>query len=84
MFRIQYLTSTDGNISIDHPSIGKIKDCALTAINTEYTPDGTYMTFDDEARTMTSYRINMQFTELEPLTETDYIETAARQDSIGY
>ena len=84
MFRIQYLTSTDGNISIDHPSIGKIKDCALTAINTEYTPDGTYMTFDDEARTMTSYRINMQFTELEPLTETDYIETAAREDSIGY
>ena len=84
MFRIQYLTSTDGNLSIDHPSIGKIKDCALTAINTEYTPDGTYMTFDDEARTMTSYRINMQFTELEPLTETDYIETAARQDSIGY
>ena len=37
------------------------------------------MTFDDEARTMTLCRDNMQFTELEPLTETDYIETAARQ-----
>ena len=41
----------------DHPSIGKIKDCALTAINTQYTPDGTYMTYDDDARTMTSYTI---------------------------
>ena len=84
MFRIQYLAGGAGNISKDHPSIGKIKDCALTAINTKYTPDGTYMTFDDEARSMTSYEINMQFTELEPLTETDYIETAAREDSIGY
>jgi len=84
MFRIQYLAGGEGNLSKDHPSIGKIKDCALTAINTQYTPDGTYMTFDDEARSMTSYVINMQFTELEPLTETDYIETAARTDSIGY
>ena len=42
------------------------------------------MTFDDEARTMTSYNIQMQFKELEPLTETDYAETAAREDAIGY
>ena len=84
MFRIQYLAGTDGNLSKDHPSIGKIKDCALTAINTQYTPDGTYMTFDDESRSMTSYQISMQFTELEPLTETDYIETAANPESIGY
>ena len=84
LFNIQYLASTDGNLLRDHPSIGKIKPCALTAINTQYTPDGTYMTFDDEARTMTSYNIQMQFKELEPLTETDYAETAAREDAIGY
>ena len=69
MFRINYLTG-EGR---QHPSLGRIKNCALTAINTEYTPDGTYMTFDDVDRTMTSYRINMQFTELEPLTEDDYL-----------
>jgi len=68
MFRIKYLT----NDGIQHPSIGRIKDCALTSINTQYAPDGTYMTFDDEARTMTSYQIDMTFTELEPLTEDDY------------
>lgn len=84
MFSIQYLAGGEGNLLQDHPSIGKIKDCALTALNTNYTPDGTYMTFDDAERTMTSYTINMQFTELDPLTETDYIETAANEDSIGY
>tara|TARA_Y100000004_G_scaffold159473_1_gene186371 strand:- start:14 stop:1375 length:1362 start_codon:yes stop_codon:yes gene_type:complete len=68
LFRIRYLT---GDRS-DHPSIGRIKDCALTSINTQYTPDGTYMTFDDEEKTMTSYQINMTFQELEPLTEEDY------------
>jgi hypothetical protein len=68
LFKIRYLT---GDRS-DHPSIGRIKDCALTSINTQYTPDGTYMTFDDEEKTMTSYQINMTFQELEPLTEEDY------------
>jgi len=31
------------------------------------------MTFDDADRTMTSYKITMQFTELEPITEDDYL-----------
>ena len=78
MFRIKYLT--DGGIQ--HPSIGRIKDCALTALNTQYTPDGTYMTFDDEARTMTSYQIDMTFTELEPLTEEDYTNPPSEHDPI--
>lgn len=68
-FKIQYKTG-DGR---DHPSIGKIKECALTSLNTNYTPDNTYMTFDDEARTMTSYEIIMNFKELTPLTEDDYL-----------
>ena len=71
IFKIAYLTG-GGQI---HPSIGRIKDCALTAINTQYTPDGTYMTYDDPAKTMTSYNISMEFTELEPLTESDYFSS---------
>jgi len=78
MFRIKYLT--DGGIQ--HPSIGRIKDCALTALNTQYTPDGTYMTFDDLGRTMTSYQIDMTFTELEPLTEEDYTTGPVEHDPI--
>ena len=67
LFRIRYLTGGK-----DHPSIGRIKECALTSLNTRYTPDGTYMTYDDPSRTMTSYEISMNFTELDPLTENDY------------
>ena len=78
MFRIKYLT--DGGIQ--HPSIGRIKDCALTSLNTQYTPDGTYMTFDDLGRTMTSYQIDMTFTELEPLTEEDYTTGPVEHDPI--
>ena len=72
IFKIAYLTGSGQT----HPSIGRIKDCALTAINTQYTPDGTYMTYDDPAKTMTSYNISMEFTELEPLTESDYFATS--------
>jgi hypothetical protein len=84
LFKIQYLAGNDDGGFRDHPSIGKIKNCALSSINTQYTPDGTYMTYDDNARTMTSYSINMTFTELEPLTETDYIQDVARDDEIGF
>jgi|TARA_R100000030_G_scaffold28415_1_gene20972 hypothetical protein len=78
IFKIKYLTSDNQT----HPSIGQIKECALTALNTNYTPDGTYMTYDDPSKTMTSYQINMQFTELEPLTENDYQGVA--DSSIGF
>ena len=44
----------------------------MTSLNTQYTPDGTYMTYNDPARTMTSYNISMEFTELNPILETDY------------
>ena len=40
------------------------------------------MTYDDPARTMTSYTIEMAFTELTPLTEDDY--TDIRDDEIGF
>jgi len=70
LFKIRYLA--DGIGGSEHPSIGRIKDCALTSLNTQYTPDGTYMTYDDLGRTMTSYNITMDFTELEPIFESDY------------
>ena len=70
LFKIRYLAN--GNNGTEHPSIGRIKDCALTSLNTQYTPDGTYMTYNDPARTMTSYNISMEFTELNPILETDY------------
>ena len=42
------------------------------------------MTFDDDERTMTQYTIQMQFTELNPITEDDYLNDVAREDEIGF
>ena len=69
IFNIQYKTG-DGR---DHPSIGRIKNCALMDLNTTYGNGNTYMTYDDRDRTMTQYKIDMTFQELDPITEDDYL-----------
>ena len=68
-FTINYILGNTGN---NHPSIGKIKECALTDLNTTYGNGSTYMTFDDPERTLTTYKIDMTFKELDPITEDDY------------
>lgn len=68
IFTINYLAGNGG----DHPSIGRIKNCALLDLNTTYGNGSTYMTYDDPARTMTQYKIDMSFQELDPITEDDY------------
>jgi hypothetical protein len=69
IFNIQYKTG-DGR---DHPSIGRIKNCALTDLNTTYGNGNTYMTYDDRDKTMTQYKIDLDFQELDPITENDYL-----------
>lgn len=66
----------------DHPSLNKIKTCALKSCNVDYTPDGSYMTFNDTNATMTSYNLTLQFQELEPVTNQDYKDIPT--DQIGY
>ena len=74
VFEIKYVRgrTKDSNELDSHPSLNKIKTCALQACNVDYTPDGTYMTFADPSATMTSYNISLQFQELEPVTSKDY------------
>jgi len=73
----------------DHPGIGLIKDCALQSCNVDYTPDGSYMSFENGA--MVSYNLSLQFMELEPIYAKDYDEEAgkvgnkdAKNHLIGY
>ena len=61
-----------------HPYIGKIKECALQSITTNYTPEGQYATYDGGH--MVSYEMQMQFQELEPIFNNDYESTS----EIGY
>lgn len=81
VFGIQYQVSdTDG----PHKSLNRIKKCALLSCDVDYTPDGTYMTFDDPARTLTSYQLSLRFSELEPILDEDYTSTSIRSDEIGF
>lgn len=65
VYQIRYIYSGGG----DHPFLNKLKPCALTAFNVNYAPDGSYMTYQDGS--MTSYSVDMQFDELEPIYNED-------------
>jgi hypothetical protein len=78
IFEIQYRYKEQ---SSDHPYINKIKTCALTNFQVDYTPTGSYMTFDEDG-SMVSYVINLTFEELQPIYQDEYDTLPAA--SIGY
>lgn len=75
-FRIDYGTNGGAN----HKSINLIgreegaepKACALVRCDVDYTPAGTYMTYKDPEKTMSAYAMSLQFSEIEPIFESDY------------
>lgn len=80
VFSIQYQTGTSEKGLEPHKSLNRIKDCALLSCDVDYTPDGTYMTFNDEEKTITSYQLTLRFSELDPVYNTDYVDS----HPIGY
>ena len=88
VFNIKYESISSSGSVQNHPSIGRIKTCALISCSVQYTPDGSYMTFADDARTLTSYELALQFKELTPVYEDDYNiiegDKAISQSEIGY
>jgi hypothetical protein len=82
VFNIKYILNKN-NSRQDHPGLNKIKTCALRTVNVNYTPDGSYMTFEDG--TMTSYEIALQFCELEPVYDSDYKDNKSKlTNAIGF
>jgi len=79
VFKIQYQYKTDGNV---HLGLNLIKECALTACSVDYTPLGSYATFGDG--TMVRYDMNLQFQELAPVYDVNYLETVPPDHPIGY
>ena len=65
VFKLKYIFKNGGQ----HPFLNKIKLCALQSFNVQYTPDGSYMTYDDGS--MTSYTCSMTFQELNPIFADD-------------
>ena len=73
VFRIKYMTYYEDGTAREHPSINRIKDpCALLNCGVNYTPENSYMTFDDDERTMMTYTITLSFKEIDPIYESDY------------
>lgn len=69
IFEIKYMDGDTGQL---HNSLNRIKASALQNMNVDYTPAGTYSTFADANKTMTAYRMTLQFGELDPIYDTDY------------
>lgn len=66
----------------EHKAINMYKTAALRSFNVDYTPLGSYMTYDDPASTMVAYTMTMQFQEIDPIYDDDYDKVDA--DAIGY
>tara|TARA_R110001592_G_scaffold107674_1_gene301216 strand:+ start:288 stop:1631 length:1344 start_codon:yes stop_codon:yes gene_type:complete len=69
-FQVHYLLR--GKNSEEHPFIGRMKECALTSVNTNYTPENNYATYEDGL--MVSYQITLTLKELDPVYNDDYKE----------
>ena len=78
VFRLQYKNK---NRRIKGLNI--IKICALTACQIDFTPDGTYQSFDDIESVSMPVRTTMglTFNELTPIFRDDYVPNRAFQDS---
>jgi len=83
VFKLKYIYNGDrGENGDQHPYLNLIKPCALTNFSVNYTPDGTYMTYANGG-SMTSYQVDMEFSELEPIYKNDYDDTEGQQ-GMGY
>ena len=65
VFKLEYMKGGS-----QHPFLNRFKLCALRTCDVQYAPLGTYATFPDGV--MQAYRVNMQFTELDPVYDEDY------------
>lgn len=80
VFDIQYLYA-EGE---EHKGLNKIKTCALLNCSVDYTPTGSYMTFEDNStQSMVTYNLSLTFQELEPVYEDDY-KDESNVTEIGY
>ena len=62
-----------------HKFLPKMKECALTNCAVNFTPDGSYMTYDNTA--MVALEMSLSFQEMEPIYNNDM---SHEYDSIGY
>ena len=82
-FKLEYIKKTTRDSQEVHPYLNRFKECALSSCTVQYTPDGNYNTYSDGV--MTSYSMQLGFSELEPIFNDDYSELDGDSDTmIGY
>ena len=87
VFWIEYQKGTGEthqSLNLIAPGEVKRKACALQSFNVNYTPLGTYMTYDDEECTMVQYDLQFAFSEITPIYQSDYEEAPGETHSIVY
>lgn len=80
IFMIKYI---HGKTQKEHRSLNMMKICALKGCTVDYTPNGSYMTYDDRDSTMISYRLSLTFGEIEPIYDDDYLDPDKGADTTG-
>ena len=78
VFRLQYRTTEGEPIK----GINRIKTCALTQASVNYTPEGTFASYDKGQPV--SVMLTLGFQELEPIYDSDYKFTGGTADTRGY
>ena len=78
-FAISYLSGNK-----EHPYLNKFKECALTNCSVNYTPYGSYMTYNGDQKSMVAYELSLTFQELEPVFDDDYGVDSDIPTYIGY
>ena len=76
VFKLRYRSG-----SKDHPFLNKFKQCFLTDMQTTYTGEGVYSTYDDG--TPVSMLLTLSFKEIQPIYDIDYDEFPGT-GAVGY
>lgn len=82
IFMLSYIASDSSGALAEHPFLNKFKPCAMTGFNVNYTPDGSYMTYDNKS--LTAYDMSLSFSELEPIYQDDYTENYSSHATMGF
>ena len=72
----------------DHPFLNNIKMCALNGFTVDYTPDGSYSTYNDDGGegdgSMTSYNVGLSFMEMTPIYNEDFFRDSEGREGTGF
>jgi len=84
VFKLKY-TFKNGD---SHPFLNNIKICALSGFTVDYTPDGSYSTYEDDGGrgdgSMTSYQVSLGFKELTPIYNDDFWNDDEGKEGTGF